>query len=77
MIFVDNECAAERGPNRPPPIKTAAPIGRIGGGGKEDTKAGGPSEKQEYYTNRLTATPVQPPRIIATHFGIDAGEAAQ
>lgn len=77
MIFDSSECTVERGANGPPPIKTAAPIGKIGSGGKEDTKAGEPSENEGYYTNRLTATPVQPPRIIATHFGIDAGDAAQ
>ena len=74
MMF-ENTCTIERGTSRPPE-KTAAPTG-IGSGGKEDTKAGAPSEKQGYYTNRLTATSAQPPRIMALHFGLEAEEAGR
>ena len=51
----------------PPGNRTAASTG-IEGGGKERRIGGDRSGDQEYYTDRLTATP---PRIIALHFGVD------
>lgn len=51
----------------PPETKTAASTG-IEGGGKESWIGGDRSGEQEYYTDRLTATP---PRIIALRFGVD------
>lgn len=55
----------------PPETKTAAPTG-IGSGGEKMEKLGAiPAEKSTGPTTTLQ----QVPRIIATHYGLEAGEA--
>jgi hypothetical protein len=63
-------------PADPPERETAAPTD-IGSGGKGDIESGGTFEDQTYDVGLRSSTGAQPPRIIATHFGLEAGEAGR
>ena len=74
--FTDSQGFFGRVANRStgdPPIKTAAPIGQIGSGGKGDTKSGAISEGE---FTQVCVPAATAPRIIALHFGLTAGEGA-